>query len=356
MKVAWIRGRERISFNRPHSWFILAIRGSGKSSFLEHLGELYLREGHSILDLFGSRDGESLAWLRSPYAQEKRLLLIHSDNTSVEAPCDTKPVSKVRLRDFDDYDILISSSPLYTSPNDEFLQVNKLTDLLYKRLTWKKLVYVLVREASNLYYSRLKVAKNQKTAKSEMVYLIREARHMGVALGLDTLKFTSIDADIRAVIDYLILKKQGLMNLPRELNWIYRYINPTSTRQMKPSNFIMITAGGALGLGAFPNIPWHKQEQEDILRAVNVYVEHGEELQYGQSRGTFKTVSDQEHREIMEAYTANTSMAAIARHKDRSTATIHTQIKKHNQMIQKTNSCPLCKRAGSTLHNKQITK
>ncbi len=36
--------------------------------------------------------------------------------------------------------------------------------------------------------------------------MIRESRHMGVALGLDTLKFTSIDLDIRAVLDYLCLK------------------------------------------------------------------------------------------------------------------------------------------------------
>ncbi len=43
---------------------------------------------------------------------------------------------------------------------------------------------MIVREATNLYFSRLKIVANQTLAKSEMVYLIREARHAGVALGL----------------------------------------------------------------------------------------------------------------------------------------------------------------------------
>ena len=63
MKVNWVRGNDNISFNRPHTFFTLGVRGSGKSSLLEHIGELYLNEGHGILDLFGSRDGENMAWL-----------------------------------------------------------------------------------------------------------------------------------------------------------------------------------------------------------------------------------------------------------------------------------------------------
>jgi len=74
MKIYWIRGNENLSFNKPQTFFILGIRGSGKSSLLEHIGTKYLEKGCCILDLFGSRDGEGLAWLRSPYAQDKRIL------------------------------------------------------------------------------------------------------------------------------------------------------------------------------------------------------------------------------------------------------------------------------------------
>ena len=209
MIVIWRRGREQFSFYRPTTDFILGVRGGGKSSFLEHRAESFLKRKQAVFDLFSSRDGESLAWLRSEWANrdertpdsEKRILLIHGDNCDVTAPVYTKNISKVQLRDLEDYDILISSSPLYSSPTDEFSQVGKLTDLLYKRITWNKIVYTIVREASNLYYSRLKIEKNQTSAKAGMIYMIREARHLGIAMGLDTLKFTSIDLDIRAVID-----------------------------------------------------------------------------------------------------------------------------------------------------------
>ena len=100
---------------------------------------------------------------------------------------------------------------------------------------WDKLIYVVVREAANLYYSRLKVRANQTQAKAEMTYLIREARHMGMAMGLDTLKYTSIDIDIRAVTDYLIFKAQ-IMDLTSGLNWLYGHMKPHNTRHMKQNS------------------------------------------------------------------------------------------------------------------------
>ena len=74
---------------------------------------------HKVLDLFGSRDGESLAWLRSSRANGRKILLIHGDNVRVESCFDSKNISKVTLNDFNHYDIVISSSPLYSSPDDE---------------------------------------------------------------------------------------------------------------------------------------------------------------------------------------------------------------------------------------------
>jgi predicted ATPase len=57
MKVKWIRGNHRISFNRPDVWFGIGQRGTGKSSFLEHVGCNYIEESNAVIcDLFGSRD------------------------------------------------------------------------------------------------------------------------------------------------------------------------------------------------------------------------------------------------------------------------------------------------------------
>ena len=356
LRIIWVRGSENIGFNRPHTWFVLGVRGSGKSSFLEHVGECYLNEGHTILDLFGSRDGEGLAWLRSPYAKEKRILLIHGDNVDVQCSFDTKNVSKVQLGDFERYDILISSSPLYSSPDDEFFHVNRLIDLLYKRLSWKHLVYMIVREAANLYYSRLRISDNQLAAKAESTYLIREARHVGVAVGLDTLKYTSIDVDIRSVLDYLILKSQGSLGLPSSLQWLYGFFDPSKVRNMPPKYFLMLTRKGAIGVGRFPKIEWHKQEKENILRSLGIKVEYGEQIDYGKSRGAFKTVGDFEHAEIISLYMQGLSMKQIAQKLDRSAATIHAQIHAHNQSIERLGYCMKCKRVKGEHANQKIDK
>jgi len=355
MRVVWIRGSETIKFNRPHTFFILGVRGSGKSSLLEHTGEGYLKEGHGILDLFGSRDGEGLAWLRSPYAKDKKVLLVCGDNVSVNCSHHVKNISKVQLGDFNNYDIIISASPLYSHLDDEFLHTNRLLDILYKRLSWKRLVYTIVRESSNLYYSRLRVSKNQLTAKAEAAYLVREARHCGVAMGLDTLKYTSVDIDIRAVTDYLILKSQGVLGFPDDLQWLYGYFSPHVVRNMPPQYFCIVTRKGALGLGKFPELSWHKKEKENILRAVGIKVEPGDRIEYGESRGTFKTIGDEEHVKIVDLYMQNKSMAAIAKEQDRSSASIHSQINRHNEAIEQQGFCSKCRRMKGT-HETQKAK
>ena len=135
MKVLWVRGSDSIRFDRPHTWFCLGLRGTGKSSLLEHIAEQYLHEGHVVFDLFGSRDGEGLSWLRSGYAKDKRILLLRGENVDVDCSFPVKSVENISLGDFEDNDIVVSSSPLYINVDQEFLAAAKLTDLLYKRLS-----------------------------------------------------------------------------------------------------------------------------------------------------------------------------------------------------------------------------
>lgn len=345
MKVWWIREQENMRFNRPHTFFVIGRRGAGKSACLEHIGENYLAQGHKVLDLFGSRDGEGLGWLRSEYAKDKKILLIHGDNVSISSSFDAKNVSKLRLNDFANYDILISSSPLYASMEDEFFHVNHIIDVIYKRLSWDKLVYMITREAANLYYSRLRVSPNQLAAKAESTYLIREGRHCGIALGLDTLKYTSIDADIRAVVDYFIFKSQGVQGFPDDKQWLYGYFNPASVRNMPPQYFFIVSAKGPLGIGKFPCPPWHKQERENIVKAVGLKVEYGEQVDYGKDRGAFKTIGDEEHVQIVDEYFSGTGMCKLGKKLGRSSATVMTQVHNHNDAVEKEGYCIKCRRS-----------
>jgi len=349
MKLRWIRGNESITYNHPHVWLVLGTVGSGKSSYLEHIGERYLKKGHCILDLWGSRDGENLAWLRSRWAKDKKILLIHGDNVIVESSFPKKNVRDVTLHDFYNYDILISASPLYFSADQQFLETNRLTDLLYKRFTWSRLVYTIVREASNLYYSRLKVSENQTVAKASFIYMLREMRHMGVALGLDTLRYYSIDIDVRSLSDFTVLKSQGQAGLSKDLKWLYRYFEPPLVRSMPRDTFLMLTKKGSLGVGVFPEIPWHKQEKENIIKAVDLNIEYvsPSEAKPSLDKGTFKTVSDGEHVEMVKLRVQGLSIGKIAEEFGRSSATPYEQLKDHNDSIVRNGYCPKCRRMNS---------
>ena len=350
MRLIWRRGNDKIPFNRPSVHFVLGARGAGKSSLLEHLGELYLQKGSCVLDLFGSHDGEGLAWLRSPYAKDKRILLLHGDNVDIDAPCETKNVSALTKPDFESYDIIISANPCYLSHHDEFLQASRITDMIYRRRHYKRLVYMVVREAANLYYSRMKISDNQSQAKAEMTYLIREGRHCGLALGLDTLRFYSVDVDIRSLADYVYIKSQGMAGLTKDIKWLYSMYDPNVVRHMPPQFFFLLTKMGAVGTGRFPYPKWHKEEKEDILRSVGIRVEYGTPVEVGDYRGTHKTVGDEEHADIISLYMdEEMGMGAIAGKLERSTATIKRQIDNHNKAIERSSFCTRCRRTGSAL-------
>lgn len=356
MKIYWVRGNENLSFNKPQTFFVLGIRGSGKSSLLEHIATKYLEEECCVFDLFGSRDGEGLAWLRSPFAKDRRILLICGDNVDVAGSFDVKKANQVNLQDFENYDIIVSASPLYLDFNDEIRQAGRLLDLLYKRITWKRLIYMVVREAANLYYSRLRVSENQLVAKSQTTYLVREARHCGLALGLDTQRFYGVDIEIRHLADFLIMKAQGMFGLPQDLEWLYSFFEPMRVRDCPPENFFILTKEGSIGVGMFPYPEWHKREKENILKSVGLKVEYGEPLEYAKDKGTFRTVGDLEHIQIIEKYVEGLSQRKLAEVFHYSSRTIYEQIKKHNEAIERSGFCPRCRRAGKHELAKQIIK
>lgn len=359
MKIRWVRGNDKIVFTKPDIWFSLGLRGSGKSSMLEHIGLQYFREGATILDLFGSRDGEGLAWLRSDIVQQgkARPLILTDENVDVKSNFDVKKAVNLSLSDLEKYDIIISTSPFYHNIDREFTCAAKITDLLYSRMHWKRIVYIICREASNFYYSRLKVSENQTFAKAQMIYLLRESRHMGLALGLDSLRFYSLDIDIRNLTDYLLLKAQGAQGLTKDLKWMYSFVEAATLRSLKPHQFVILTRNGSIGYGVFPEVPWHKKEREDILKVLDIKVEYGEMLLEGVQKGTFKTVGDKEHAEIIRLYCEESlSHSKIAEKLKRSARTVWLHIGKHNRNIKQLGYCPSCKRANSPFYNKAAVR
>ncbi len=274
LEMAWVRGKSSIDFSRPNVFFNLGMRGSGKSALLELFASRYLDNGGKVFDLFAARDSESLGWLRSPYAKKKRIILLHGDLVEIESKHESIKARKFKASDLARGDIFISASALYSDIDDEFDCVNHILDVLWARHHWTEPIFVVVREAANLVYSRLKLRKSQLVAKSEIIYMLRESRHCGLALGLDTIKHTSIDIDIRVLTDYLIIKNTGMHGLPRDLWWIYRMFDPHALRKFHPREFVILDRRGSMGLGMFALPPWHKREAEDIVAVTGLKIKY----------------------------------------------------------------------------------
>jgi len=96
-------------------------------------------------------------------------------------------------------------------------------------------------------------------------------------------------------------------------------------------------------------------EKENILKAVGIKVEYGEELNEGEYRGTFRTVNDREHAEMIRLYIEEgLSYEKIAEEFNRSSRTPLLHIQKHNKAIEKSSFCQICKRINSRYYCENI--
>jgi len=136
--------------------------------------------------------------------------------------------------------------------------------------------------------------------------------------------------------------------LAGDLQWLYSYFNSSTVRNMPPQYFIIISKTGALGLGEFPYPEWHKKEKENILSNVGIKVEYGEPLYEGEYKGTFRTVGDKEHAEMIRLYIEEgLGINKIDEMLGRSSRTPLVQIQRHNRAVERSGFCQACKRTKS---------
>lgn len=349
VKVWWVRGwdREFIKFRNCVTYLVLGPKDSGKSAYLEAIA--VQGQHDKIIDLFGSRDNEGLAWCRSPF--KDKVLFVVGDTMDVKSQWDTKRVSDLRLHHFRKYKVILSVSSFHPSIDAEFEGMSRVVDVLWNRLSWQKPWCLMIREASSYLYSRIKKGKRQDEAKADLLYLLREIRHMGIAVGVDTLRWTGVDADLRGPCDYVIIKRVGIEGLPNKLRWIYGRIAPHSLMNPHQRIYTVVSNKGPLGVGTFDLPYWHKRKKENLLDILGIKIDRGEAPDYGdQSRNT---VNDYEHIRIVKAYFDDAklkgSMHKVAQAFTRSPSTIRNQIKFHDDMIGSLGECPRCRRVRGEL-------
>jgi hypothetical protein len=346
-KIHFIRGNEHLSFSKPKTYFGLGQIGTGKSTLLESVAIEHMKRGAVVVDAYGSADGENLAWLRSDLIKDKRVLLLRGESVDVVTQHDVKMVENITLKDLERYDLIVSSRPCFLNRDFEFYSLGKLVSLLYKRLHWKRLLCLVAREASSLWYSRIRVSDSQSDAKNESLYMLREMRHLGVSLALDSLRLLGIDVDLRSHVDYLFLKAMGLNGLDDSLKWLYHFFDPRFIRGMKPWEFILCCRSGSLGLGHFEDVPFHKREKEDITKICGLKISYGKEIEKPKDMGSFETVGDKQHIEIIRLYAEEgKGFNLIAEELGRSSRTPYTHVHKHNDAVNRSGFCAICRRAG----------
>jgi hypothetical protein len=357
VKIFWRRGNEKLTYTHPETYFVQGVRGAGKSTLLENIAMKYLEKNAVILDSFASADGENLSWLRAPFIKDLKVLLLKGANVDVETSFDVRQVENLGMNDLEKYDLIISARPCYLNKDHEFYSVGQLTNLLYRRFHYKRLICLLAREASNLWYSRIKISETQADSKAEAIYLLRESRHFGVSLLLDSLRYLSIDKDVRSLTDFLFLKSQGIDGLSDDLRFLYRFFTPSFIRSMKPWEFILCCRGGSLGVGHFPFHDWHKREGEDIIKNVGLKINYGEILELPKDKGAYETVGDQEHCQIISLYVEKAlGMNKVAEQLKRSTRTVMVHINRHNLSVERSGFCAPCKRMASPFYDKKAIR
>lgn len=148
-----------------------------------------------------------------------------------------------------------------------------------------------------------------------------------------------------------------MRGLAGDLQWLYSYFNPAMVGNMPPQYFIITSKTEALGLGEFPYPEWHKKEKENILSNVGIKVEYGEPLYEGYYKGTFRTVGDKEHAEIIRLYIEERlGINKIAEALGRSSRTPLVQIQKHNKAVERSGFCPVCRRVRSKYENENAVR
>jgi len=250
-----------------------------------------------------------------------------------------------------DYEVIIPSYSFFSGNIGRFVGINRVMDLFWERREWKKPVFVAVRECSSFIYSRIKQeGVNMKVAKADFIYWQREMRHFGYALGIDTIRWTSIDKEMRDLADWQIFKKVGPQGLPDDVDFLYRYIDPLSIAGLPPNRFMVLTENASIGWGISACPPYHKEEGIDIIKELGIKMEYGEEI----LESTIQKIGDEEHENIIRLYDDMKSMRKVSKLVHRSSETVHNHIHQHNNNIINNGKCEICARVNSDLADVEL--
>ena len=320
---------------------------------------VFVRRGGKVCWSGNSRDNENLCWLRKSADPNWKILLVHGDNVDLVSSWDTCKISELTLSKMLSYDIVTTADSFYSSQKSRYDGLSQTCDQFWGRLSWDYSIAVVMREASNFMYSRIaQTGIDVKSAKAEFIVFQRELRHMGFSPYLDTIRWTSIDKEMRDLADYLIIKKLGAQGLPKDLGYLYKYIAPIRLADLPPHKFLIHTENAAIGHGTSECPAFHKEEGVDLMAELGIQVTVGEEIE----DSTEQRIGDNEHANIVRLYAVGPtgsgeglSMINVAKHVHRSSRSVQLQLLKHNKAVD-AGGCRICNRVNSDLWNVSVDR
>lgn len=349
VKGRWKRFYEKMDYRKPNCNVIVGTKETGKSALCEALATHYSEQDKEckILDFWGSRDNEGLSWCRSPY--KDHILFLIGDSVKVHSRWPTVKVSDFKLSSMKGFKVVIQVSAFYSSNTEQHKAVQTIMQELWKREAWDHVWCLIIREMANLIFSRLTIGEDQYKAKAYLINVLREMRHMGYALCGDSIKAKSVDADVRDLADFTFLKACGKGGLPDDLAWLYSIFEPFSITRMPINRFIIVSQHASVGRGVFACPPWHKRENENLFKLLNIDVEHTEAPDLDMKAGH---INDREHAQIIELRKTGLkgdplSFGKLAIKTERSLSTVYNVVLYHNNKIDVLKECDRCKRMNS---------
>jgi hypothetical protein len=340
----------KAALSRPTCWGICGKKRKGKSVVVETLASKYPK----VIDLFGARDNEGLAWCRCEEKADS-ILFLKGIGTEIKSKWDSVNTIDVTIEQMQKYKAIISCSAFYQKPKEEFYAIGVFMEKFYKRIHFdpKDIWSIAIREGANLLYSRQTLGDRQAEAKAQMTYMLREMGHHGIALIIDSIRWRALDIDIRDLADYTLMKGQGITGLPDELKWLYNWYDPYGVMRMGKEKFILISQDGPIGHGSCSYPYWHKEEGEDLLKIFDIEVKYSdapEQVDNGQNH-----MNPYEHAQIIQTrYEKKMSYNKLGIEYSRSTKTIKDTIDRHNRAIQAIGQCELCTGTKSLLNKTLI--
>jgi hypothetical protein len=353
----------------PRRFFVIGDIDSGKGGFLEQLATRYRSHGARIFDLWCSLDGEGMAHLRDPKVQQSKVLILHGPSvelTFLKKSFETRIASKITDDDLRTYDYILTS-PRFFPLIDWSERYEEMAIVIRKILTYRDhyrpddLNFLIMREAGEILYSRLKSWQNIEQVKAQIVQLLNTCRHVGVAFGFDVQRAMNIDKAVREASDYRIFKRPDYTGLPEEIHFTYTWLDPEKLTQLENHEFFLFARDGGLGIGTNGYPWWHKKEFEDLMGELGIVITYKEAPIPSELHGGVMTIGDFDHAEIVRLYIEERiGMSTIKRVFDKkyielglttriSTETISRQLHNHDKEIDGANKvCPQCRRASGS--------